>query len=85
MAMSVPEIATKAKDQLSMLTGLKAGTVSSLHHDSDGWRIVADMIELKRIPDSADILATYEMRLDEKGNLLSYERTRRYARGDIME
>jgi hypothetical protein len=85
MALSVPEIATKAKDQLSMLTGLKAGTVSSLHHDSDGWHIVADMIELKRIPDSSDILATYEMRLDEKGNLLSYERTRRYARGDIME
>jgi hypothetical protein len=84
MPLSVPEIAMKARDQLIALTGLKAGTVSSLHHDSDGWHIVADMIELKRIPDSSDILATYEARLDEKGNLLSYERTRRYTRGEVV-
>lgn len=85
MPMSIPEIASKAKDQLSMLTGLKASTVSSLHHADDGWHIVADMIELKRIPESADILATYEVTLDDKGNLLSYQRTRRYTRGDIIE
>lgn len=85
MPMSIPEIANRAKDQLSMLTGLKPGTVSSLVHDTDGWHIVADMIELKRIPESADILATYEARLDDKGNLLSYQRTRRYTRGQITD
>lgn len=84
MPMSVPEIALRAKDQLTALTGLKAGTVSSLHHDIDGWHIVADMIELKRIPEASDILATYEVLLDEKGNLLSYQRTRRYTRGEIL-
>jgi hypothetical protein len=83
--MSVPEIANRAKDQLSSLTGLKASTVSSLSHEDDGWHIVADLIEMKRIPDSADILATYEVRLDEKGNLISYERTRRYTRGQIND
>jgi hypothetical protein len=83
MALSVPEIATRAKEQLSALTGLKANTVSSLSHDEDGWHIVADLIEMKRIPDSADVLATYEVRLDDKGNLLSYQRTRRYTRGQI--
>ncbi|NTU78732.1 MAG: gas vesicle protein [Chloroflexales bacterium] len=85
MPLTIPEIASKAKDQLSMLTGLKASTVSSLHHDTEGWHIVADLIELKRIPESADILATYEATLDEKGNLLSYQRTRRYTRGDVVE
>lgn len=83
MPMSIPEIAARAKDQLSSLTGLKPSTVSSLQHDEQGWHIIADMIELKRIPESADILATYEARLDEKGNLLSYTRTRRYTRGEI--
>jgi len=83
MALSVPEIATRAKEQLSALTGLKASTVSSLSHDDDGWCIVADLIELKRIPEASDILATYEVRLDEKGNLVSYQRTRRYTRGQI--
>jgi hypothetical protein len=82
MALSILEIALKAKEQLIVLTGLKAGTVSGLHHDENGWHIVADMVELKRIPESADILATYEATLDDKGNLVNYQRTRRYSRGD---
>jgi hypothetical protein len=85
MTLSIPEIACRAKDQLSSLTGLKASTVSSLLHDEEGWHIVADLIELKRIPESSDILATYEARLDEKGNLISYQRTRRYTRGQVNE
>jgi hypothetical protein len=85
MALSIPEIAARAKDQLSSLTGLKASTVSSLSHDEEGWHIVADLIELKRIPEASDILATYEVRLDEKGNLVSYQRTRRYTRGQIND
>jgi hypothetical protein len=83
MAMSIPEIATRAKDQLTALTGLKATTVSSLSHDEEGWHIVAELIEMKRIPETADILASYEARLDEKGNLLNYQRTRRYMRGQV--
>jgi hypothetical protein len=83
--MPAAEIAARAKDQLSALTGLKASTVSSLSHDEKGWHIVADMIELKRIPEASDVLATYEVNLDEDGNLLSYQRTRRYTRGQITD
>jgi hypothetical protein len=85
MPMSVADIATRAKDQLSALTGLSVGTVSSILHKEDGWHVVTDMVELRRIPDSNDILATYEVTLDDKGNLLSYERTRRYRRGQLEE
>jgi hypothetical protein len=84
MSMSLPEIALRAREQLSALTGLKAGSVSSLQHDDQGWRVVAEMVELKRIPESADILASYELLLDETGALLSYQRTRRYNRGDSI-
>jgi Gas vesicle synthesis protein GvpO len=83
MALSIPEIAARAKEQLTALTGLKASTVSGLSHNEDGWHIVAELVELKRIPEASDILATYEVTLDEKGNLLSYQRTRRYSRGQI--
>lgn len=84
MPMSLPEIALRAKEQLSSLTGLKASTVSSLQRDAEGWHVVAEMVELKRIPESADILATYELLLDDKGHLLSYQRTRRYSRSDSL-
>jgi hypothetical protein len=85
MALSIPEIAARAKDQLTALTGLKATTVSSLSHDEDGWHIVAELIEMTRIPETADILGSYEVQLDDKGNLLNYQRTRRYMRGQVND
>lgn len=83
--MNTPEIALRAKQQLTMLTGLKADTVSSLNHDDQGWHITADLIELKRIPESNDVLGTYVVLLDDLGNLIRYERTRRYVRNQTSE
>jgi hypothetical protein len=42
-----------------------------------------EVVEVSRIPDSADILAVYEARLDADGDLVSYRRVRRYARGQM--
>lgn len=85
MGISGTEVAQLAKEQLSQLTGLKSETVSSLSRDEQGWHITADMIELKRIPESSDVLATYEILLDDEGNMLSYHRTRRYYRGQVSD
>lgn len=81
--MTGPEIAQRAKEQLAQLTGLKPDTVSALTKDEEGWHVTLDMIEMKRIPDSSDVLATYEALLDSNGNLIRYERTSRYYRGDV--
>src|ERR1700757_5082285 len=45
---------------------------------SDGWKIGIEVIEDRRIPSSADILATYRAEMDEDGELVSYQRVRRY-------
>jgi len=42
-----------------------------------------EMIETKRIPDIDDIVATYEGLLDNEGNLVRYQRTKRYVRSDV--
>lgn len=83
--MNTPEIALHAKQQLTLLTGLKADTVSSLNHDDQGWHVTADLIEMKRIPESTDMLGTYVMLLDDLGNLVRYERIRRYVRNQESE
>ena len=83
--MNTPEIALRAKQQLTMLTGHEADTVSSLNHDDQGWHVTADLIELKRIPESSDMLGTYNVLLDDLGNLVRYERTRRFVRNQIFE
>jgi Gas vesicle synthesis protein GvpO len=81
--MNGPQIVQMAKEQLNALTGLRPDTVSKMLKSGEGWRIVVEMLELKVIPDSKDLLATYETILDDNGNLLSYERTARYRRGDV--
>lgn len=81
--MTGPEIAQRAKEQLAELTGHAADTVSGLLKDEDGWHVTVDMLEMKYVPDTGDVLATYEALLDDEGNLLSYQRTRRYRRGEV--
>jgi hypothetical protein len=83
--MTGPEIAQQAKKQLTQLTGLKPDTISSLRRDEEGWHVTVEIIELKRIPEATDVLASYEALLDDEGNLLSYQRTKRYLRQEIME
>lgn len=83
--MTGPEIAQRAKEQLAELTGLKPDTVSALSKDEEGWHVTVDIIEMKYVPDTRDVLATYEALLDDEGNLLSYQRTKRYHRGEVTE
>ena len=83
--MNGPEIAKKAKDQLVEITGQKVDSVSALGKDDQGWQVTIEMVDLKRIPDSADVLASYQVNLDHYGNLLNYRRIRRYARHQMME
>jgi len=79
------DIAQQAKEKLAQLTGLEPETVSGLIKDEEGWHVAVDLIELKRIPEATDVLATYETLLDDEGNLIRYQRTRRYYRSEVME
>lgn len=57
----------------------------AIERTEHGWRIGVEVVEPRRIPDSADILAIYETELDGHGGLVSYRRIRRYSRGRIPE
>lgn len=81
MASGLNEIVTIAREELTELLGQEAERVASVHHDDDGWRVIVDVVELSRIPPSTDVLASYELHLDDDGALQSYERTQRFVRG----
>ena len=59
------------------------GTPISIDPSDDGCKIGVEVVETRRIPDSADILASYEVQLDSGGDLVSYRRTHRYARSQL--
>jgi len=82
MAKDVGELIEKARKELSKLTGLKASTTIGIVNGDNGWRISVEMVEKESIPDQMDILATYEVSIDEGGNLLGFERKSMRKRGD---
>ncbi|MFL5797486.1 MAG: gas vesicle protein [Actinomycetota bacterium] len=79
------ELVRLARDQLVEMTGRPAFGVSGLAHTDDGWIIRVDLVELERIPPSTSVLASYEVELDEDGNLVGYERTRRFHLSQVDE
>ncbi|MFF1400493.1 gas vesicle protein [Streptomyces sp. NPDC058287] len=72
-----------AAQQLEELLGRAPESVSKLQPTEDGWEADVEVLELERIPETTSVMASYRVTLDKKGELVSYERMRRYARGQI--
>ncbi|MFI6449787.1 gas vesicle protein [Kitasatospora sp. NPDC050543] len=72
-----------AAEQLAELLGRVPESVSALKPTEEGWQADVEVVELERIPETTSVLGTYRVTLDEEGELLSYERIRRYTRGQI--
>jgi len=70
----------QAREQLEALLELPVESVSGFERTRDGWLVTLEVLELSRIPESTDVLASYEMQLDEERNLIRYTRGRRYHR-----
>lgn len=75
----------KAIEQFSILTGRPPESVVGTRWKDDRWSVRLEVVESRRIPDSADLLAEYEVELDADGELMAYDRKDRYVRGRPSE
>ncbi|MGW2959388.1 gas vesicle protein GvpO [Streptomyces sp. NPDC001220] len=72
-----------AVGQLQELLGRAPESVSALKPTETGWEADVEVLELERVPETTSVMATYRVTLDEEGDLVGYERKRRYTRGQI--
>lgn len=79
------EIAANAARQLAELTGREPEGVTGLERSEDGWIVSVDVLELRRVPATADVLASYEVEVTGRGALRGYRRVARYVRGSTSE
>jgi hypothetical protein len=75
-------IVDDARRLLRDLHGVEAESVSSVRRGRSGWTVGLEVVEVRRVPDSTDVLATYEVELDREGGVLRFERVRRYHRAE---
>ena len=76
-----------ARQELEDLLGRPVESASALERTHDGWVLALEVVEVNRVPETMDVLASYEVELDDDLNLRRYERARRYhrARSDTTE
>ncbi|MFI1335230.1 gas vesicle protein [Streptomyces sp. NPDC020845] len=73
--------AVSAVRQVWELTGEEPEGVVSLERGEEGWTVGVEVVEIHRVPDTADLLALYRVTVDDHGELVSYRRGKRYSRG----
>ncbi|TJZ58684.1 gas vesicle protein [Streptomyces piniterrae] len=80
---SAPRAMRYAAEQLQELLGRAPESVSAVKPTETGWQADVEVLELERVPGTTSVMASYRVTLDEEGELVAYERTRRYTRGQI--
>ena len=83
--LSARELGQAAMATVSELSGHQPESLSGLEWDGDSWCVRVDVVEMARIPRTADVLATYEVRLDDYGTLRGYRRVMRFTRGGPLD
>jgi len=82
--MRTRELLEVAREEVADVTGSNVETVSGFHRDKDnGWVVTVEVLELERVPSTMDLLATYSVSLSEDGEVLGFERRRRYHRSAV--
>ncbi|MET8985104.1 gas vesicle protein [Nonomuraea wenchangensis] len=80
-ALSAATAGEAALRLIADLTTKETEGVTAVTPAEGGWIVSVEVVEDRRIPSTGDILALYQVEIDEEGNLLAYKRLRRYRRG----
>jgi hypothetical protein len=76
-------VVEEARRQLQEVLSVEPESVSGVRRSEDGWAVTAEVVEVHRVPDSTDVLASYEVTLDDARNLVGVDQTRRYLRSQV--
>jgi len=85
MGLGMGEIVKRARSELNALTGLDIASTIRAEKEGAEWLVSLEVVEKHSIPESMDILAAYETRLGEEGNMVEFHRTGMRRRIDTAE
>jgi hypothetical protein len=78
-------VVKRAKQQLQDVLGNEPESVSGLERSEGKWTVTLEVVEVRRVPESTDVLASYEVVLDDDGGIVQMHRLRRYRRSQVDE
>jgi hypothetical protein len=81
--LAASELGQAALITVQELTGYRPEAVTGLVWDGESWCVTVDVLEMARIPNTTDVLGSYEVQLDDRGTLRGYRRVRRFKRCEV--
>jgi hypothetical protein len=82
---AVGKVVADARRHLASLLGEEPESVSGIRRDNGLWRVRLEVVDVHRIPESTDVLSSYEVVVDEDGGLVEVDRRRRYRRAQVED
>lgn len=82
---SLSELGQRALDELEALVGCPAEGVTAIRRVDDGWLAMVDVLEVERVPETTDVLASYEVAFDASGTVTGYRRMSRFLRAHVED
>jgi len=73
-------IVREAIRQFVELNGTKPEQISGVRSTDEGWSILVEVLDVERVPSTTSVLSSYRVDVDSDGQLLGFERVRRYVR-----
>jgi hypothetical protein len=84
--MSARDAVQRVREEFPDLAGRPVEAVLGVEReDGEGWKVIVQVVELARVPNTTDVLGDYEVQLDDDGELSGYHRVRRYTRSQTTE
>ena len=83
--MQLAEVVERAKGEILSVMNLEMNNVISCERTEEGWRLAAELVERRSLPDTQDILGIYEVLLDDTGAMTGYDRKKVRRRMDHEE
>jgi hypothetical protein len=80
---TIKQISRTVLDTLEDLVGCPAEGITGVAKDDDRWIVTAEVLELGRVPETTDVMASYDVTVDERGEIVGYRRIRRYLRAQV--
>jgi hypothetical protein len=81
----VSKMMERACSHLQDLLGEQPENVSGIESSNGSWTVALEVVEVHRVPETTDVLASYDVVMDDDGDLVRLERTRRYFRSQVEE
>lgn len=81
---NIKEICQKASVLIESILNKKAESITGVTKEGEEWKVLVEVLERKAVPDTQDILDTYELKLTSALDFTGYKRVGMRHRGDMV-